>query len=70
VLKRALLKGRTEIQFAGGSPQDVKILVAHASGLALSAVGEVAQPELVDVVTLQPQRWPAPAFASAAAPER
>jgi hypothetical protein len=35
VLKRSRLRGPVQIQFAGGSLQDVTILAAHDSGLAL-----------------------------------
>jgi hypothetical protein len=37
VLRRARLRGPVQIQFAGGSLQDVSIVAAHRSGLALIA---------------------------------
>jgi hypothetical protein len=44
VLKRARLMTPVRMEFAGGSPQDVSILLVHDSGLALITFDSTAHP--------------------------
>ena len=44
VLKRARLLTPVRMEFAGGSPQDVSILLVHDSGLALITFASILHP--------------------------